>query len=103
MDNISQIISYTTMLIGVLVAVTNVIVEVIKKITWDRVHTNVVVVVVAVALSLACLFTLLTLTATQVQWYYAVGAVIVGFFVAYAAMFGYDKLKEILNSFITKE
>lgn len=102
MDNISQIISYTTMLIGVLVAVTNIIVEVIKKVTWDRVHTNIVVVFVAIALSLACLFALLTLTASPVQWYYVVGAVIVGFFVAYAAMFGYDKLKEILSSFTEK-
>lgn len=102
MDNISQIISYTTMLVGVLVAVTNIIVEVIKKITWDRVHTNIVVVFVAVTLSLVSLFTMLTLTASPVQWYYVVGAVIVGFFVAYAAMFGYDKLKEILSAF-TKE
>ena len=29
-----------------------------------------------------------------VMWYYAVGAVVLGFFVAYAAMFGFDKFKQ---------
>ena len=29
-----------------------------------------------------------------IMWYYAVGAVVVGIFVSYAAMFGFDKLKD---------
>ena len=32
-----------------------------------------------------------------VMWYYAVGAVILGVFVAYAAMFGFDKFKELYD------
>ena len=32
-----------------------------------------------------------------VMWYYAVGAVVLGIFVAYAAMFGFDKFKEAFD------
>ena len=32
-----------------------------------------------------------------VMWYYAVGAVVLGVFVAYAAMFGFDKFKELYD------
>jgi len=32
-----------------------------------------------------------------VMWYYVAAAVVVGFAVAYAAMFGFDKLKEALG------
>lgn len=31
------------------------------------------------------------------MWYIIVALVIIGFMVAYAAMFGFDKLKEIMN------
>jgi len=31
-----------------------------------------------------------------IVWYTVVGAVVLGFFVAYAAMFGFDKLKEAI-------
>ena len=31
------------------------------------------------------------------MWYYVAAAVVVGFAVAYAAMFGFDKLKEALG------
>lgn len=31
------------------------------------------------------------------MWYYPVGAVVLGVFVAYAAMFGFDKFKELYD------
>jgi hypothetical protein len=31
-----------------------------------------------------------------VAWYMVAGAIVLGFFVSYAAMFGFDKLKEAL-------
>ena len=36
-----------------------------------------------------------------VMWHYAVGAVILGIFVAYAVMFGFDKFKELWERLIT--
>lgn len=84
-------------IIGVLVALTNVIVEVAKKVTWDKLPTNVVALVVAVALTLAVGFAYCQIEAVTVTWYIVVALIVVGFMVAYAAMFGFDKLKEIMN------
>ena len=39
-------------IVGVLVALTNVIVEVAKKATWDKLPTNILALIVAVALTL---------------------------------------------------
>ena len=83
--------------IGVLVALTNVIVEVAKKATWDKLPTNVLALIVAVALTLATGFAYCKIETVQVTWYIIVALVVAGFMVAYAAMFGFDKLKEIMN------
>ena len=83
--------------IGVLVALTNVIVEVAKKATWDKLPTNVLALIVAVALTLATGFAYCQIATVQVTWYIIVALVVAGFMVAYAAMFGFDKLKEIMN------
>ena len=69
-------------IVGVLVVLTNIIVQVLKKLTWDRLPTNILAVIVAKGLA--------------VVWYMVVAAVVVGFMVAYAAMFGFDKLKEAI-------
>jgi len=84
-------------IIGVLVALTNIVVEVVKKSTWDKLPTNVLALIVAVALTLAAGFAYFQIKAIPITWYIIVAFVIVGFMVAYAAMFGFDKLKEIMN------
>lgn len=95
MNNLAELIS----IIGALVVVTNIIVEVVKKATWDKIPTNILAVVVGIALSVVALFAWANISGVAVLWYYVVAAVVVGFMVAYAAMFGYDKLKEILLRF----
>lgn len=92
-DYVSTLIA----IIGVLVALTNIIVEVIKKLTWDKVHTNIVATLVAEVLTLVAFFAWTSINSIVVVWYYVVAAVVVGILVAYAAMFGFDKLKEILQ------
>ena len=84
-------------IIGVLVALTNIVVEVVKKSTWDKLPTNILALIVAVALTMAAGFAYLQIKAIPITWYIVVAFVIVGFMVAYAAMFGFDKLKEIMN------
>ena len=93
MDNISVLVT----IIGVLVALTNIVVEVIKKVTWDKLPTNIVATVVAEVLTVVAFFAYASYSNMQVVWYSVVSAVIVGILVAYAAMFGFDKLKEILH------
>ena len=84
-------------IVGVLVALTNIIVEAAKKATWEKLPTNILALIVAVALTLAAGFAYCQIEAIAITWYIVVAFVVVGFMVAYAAMFGFDKLKEIMN------
>ena len=89
--------AFIVTLIGMLVALTNVITEVVKKLTWDKMPTNVLAVVVGELLTLAGGLAYFQVNGIEVVWYYVVALVVIGFMVAYAAMFGFDKLKEIMN------
>lgn len=89
--------AFIVTLIGMLVALTNVITEVVKKLTWDKMPTNVLAVVVGELLTLASGLAYFQVKGIDVVWYYVVALVVIGFMVAYAAMFGFDKLKEIMN------
>lgn len=84
-------------LVGILVVLTNIIVEVIKKMTWDKVPTNILAILVAVVLTLVAFFAYASYVAMTVLWYHWAAAIVVAFMVAYAAMFGFDKLKEALD------
>lgn len=83
-------------IVGVLVVLTNIIVQVLKKLTWDRLPTNVLAVIVAMVLTLVVFFAWCQLKGVAIVWYMVAAAVVVGFMVAYAAMFGFDKLKEVI-------
>lgn len=84
-------------MIGLLVALTNVIVEVLKKTTRDKLPTNVVALLVALALTLVTGIAYCQVNTIAFTWYLAAGLIVLGFMVAYAAMFGFDKLKEVMN------
>lgn len=90
--NVSVIMS----IVGVLVVVTNIIVQVLKKLTWDKLPTNILAVIVSMALTLVAFFAYCQINSIVVTWYMIVAAVIAGFFTSYAAMFGFDKLKETI-------
>lgn len=83
--------------IGVLVALTNIFTQVIKKVTWDKAPTNLVAVIVAIVLTVMIGVAFVQINGYVLTWYIFAGFVVLGFMVAYAAMFGFDKLKEIMN------
>ncbi len=89
-------------IVGILVVVTNIIVQVLKKLTWDKLPTNILATLVAMVLTLAAFFAYCQVKAVPVVWYMVAAAVVLGFFVAYAAMFGFDKLKEVIMQLKTK-
>ena len=97
MFNISMIL---TIIFG-LTVVTNILTEVIKKITWDKIPTNLVVLVIAEVLTVLSGAAYAQINDMDIYWYHAVGAVVVGVFVSYAAMFGFDKLKQALEQITT--
>lgn len=83
-------------IVGVLVVLTNIIVQVLKKLTWDKLPTNILAVTVAMGLTLVAFFAWCQVKSLPIVWYMVAAAVVVGFMVAYAAMFGFDKLKEAI-------
>ena len=95
MDYINIILNSLSIILFVvagLTAVTNIIVEVVKGLL-PKVPTNIVAVVVALIVTILALIIACAVMKITVMWYYAVGAVVLGIFVAYAAMFGFDKFK----------
>lgn len=88
--------------IGVLVALTNIFVQVLKQLIGEL-PTSLVAFVVAIVLTLLAFFAWASYTQTAIEWYYIPAAVIAGVLVAYAAMFGFDKLKEILDGLWKQE
>ena len=89
--------SVLMVIIGALVVLTHLIVEVLKKFTWDKIPTNFLVVCIAIPLTVTAFYAWAAWAGITVLWYYTAGAVVVGFAVAYAAMFGFDKLREALQ------
>jgi hypothetical protein len=90
---INAILNYGSIILTVLlVLVTTVtmIVEVVKRLI-PKVPTDLVVFIISIALTVVALFICAEIMKITVMWYYAVGSVVLGIAVAYAAMFGWDK------------
>ena len=84
-------------IVGILVVMTNIITQVLKKVTWEKLPTNILVVAISMVLTLVVFFAYCQIKAIAVVWYMVAAAVVLGFMVAYAAMFGYDKLMEAIG------
>ena len=96
MENINLAMLMT--IIGAITMLTNIITQVLKKITWDKLHTNFVALAVAEILTLCAGGAYAQMNGIPITWYLVIGAVVVGFMSAYAAMFGFDKLREAVQS-----
>jgi hypothetical protein len=93
---INTFMNYASMLLAIMAAlvfVTNIIVEVLKVFV-PKLPTSYLAVIVAVAVAVLALYIAAAVLEITVMWYYAVGAVVMGIFVAYAAMYGFDKFTE---------
>lgn len=96
--DISTYVSYLLIAVGVLVVITNIITQVVKEITYDFIPTNWLATGVAMILTLLIFFGGCAYQAIAVTWYMVFAVVVLGFFVAFAAMFGFDKFKEALEA-----
>ena len=96
---INNLMNYASILLGIMFLLTftvNIIVEVVKRLI-PKVPTDIVVFIISIAITVLALYIAASVMKITVMWYYAVGAVILGVFVAYAAMFGFDKFKELYD------
>lgn len=98
---INAIIHYGSIILGVLmglVATVTMVVEVVKRLI-PKVPTDFVVFLVSIAVTVLALFIAAEIMNITVMWYYAVGAVVLGIAVAYAAMFGWEKFTALWSRF----
>ena len=92
-QNIMEYASIVLAIMALLVFTTNIIVEVIKGL-FPRVPTNIVAVIVALAITVLAMVIACSIMQVSIVWYYWVAAPVLGIFVGYAAMYGFDKFKE---------
>lgn len=82
-------------IIAVLTVLVNIITEVVKnlssKLTGSK-YINPFVLILSVVLTVAVFIAYWQIKQMTITWYLIVAFIIIGFLVAYAAMFGYDKL-----------
>ena len=57
--------------------VTNIIVQVLKNLTWDKLPTNILAVIVSMVLTLVAFFAYCQICSIAVEWYMVVAAVVV--------------------------
>lgn len=89
--------------IGTLAFVVSVITEVIKGIgVMKKVPTDIVVIILSMVLTVVAFFAYAQYAALVVAWYWAVAAIICGFFVAFIAMYSWDKINELWARFNPK-
>ena len=86
----------------ILTVVTNIIVQVLKGLTYDKIPTNFLAVGISMVVTLVAFFATCAIAQITITWYLIAGAIALGLFVAYAAMFGFDKLKEALGQISKK-
>ena len=79
-----------------LVFCVNIIVEVIKK-NFPKLPTTLLSTIVSLAVTLTAFFAWASYVELVIFWYHVIGAVALGLFVAYAAMFGFDKFKQVFE------
>lgn len=95
-QSIPAVASLVLPLVLVLMIVTNIIVEVLKGLTWGRLPTNILAFIVAIAVTLVAFFAVCQIAGIRITWYMVAGAIVLSFFVCFAAMYGFDKLKQTL-------
>ena len=88
------------MIVGILAFVVSVIIEVIKNVSFlKKIPTDLVVIVLSEVLTVLSFLAYMSYNSIAVTWYLAVGSFIAGFFVAFVAMYGWDKITELYNRF----
>lgn len=74
----------------------NIIVEVVKKL-FPKVPTTFLATGLSIAITMTAFFAWAAIADFAVLWYHIAAAFVLGVFVAYAAMFGFDKFKAALE------
>lgn len=90
-------------LFAILVIVVNILTQIFKSfMSKSEIPTRVFVLFVSIILTVATFLAVCQIYSITIVWYLVVAAIVVGFVVAYCAMFGYDNLYGELKELIRK-
>lgn len=107
LDILSQITESVPMaitLIGILVVIVTAVTEIIKNAgPLAKIPTNLVVLVLSLAFAIVLYFSYIQVATLPFIWYELVAAIMLGFAVAYVAMFGWDKFNQLLDGLNRKQ
>ena len=98
--NMAQITTIVTTLMSIalgLTILTNIVVQVIKGITYDKIPTNLLAFIVAFIVTGCAFYVWVSVEGIKIVAWMIVGTIGLAFAVALAAMFGFDKLKELVS------
>lgn len=96
----SELTTYLPMLLTVVLAltvVTNIVVQVLKGLLYDLIPTNLLAFLVAVVVTVGTGFALWSYYQFSITGWMIAALVALCFAVAFAAMFGYDKLVQLVE------
>lgn len=100
-----SIILAVIFIVGALTLVVNLVTEVVKLVFVKFASAEAVnffVMILSVALTVAVFIAYWQFKSMAITWYIILAFIIVGFFVAYAAMFGYDKWLSAFEKYFKK-
>lgn len=87
-------------IIGAMATFVTIVTEFTK--TWgflDRIPTSLQVLAVSMLVSVLSVVIYIQMQETEMIWYYIVGAIVLGWIVAYVSMYGWEKLTEMWGRF----
>ena len=99
MSTLSVAITFLVVALFVITLATDIITQVIKKVTYDKIPTNIVCLIVALILAIVVCFVGAAMGIYELMWFHFVVAIIVGFFAAFIGMNGFDKFVQTIDQY----
>lgn len=87
-------ISVYLIAVAIIILAVQIVTEIVKSIfkTIDSKSYNIIVVAISLVLTVITVIAAAQISGFALTWYIIIGAIVGAFFVAYGAMYGYDKL-----------
>ena len=93
MEILIKYFSYLIIFIFILVMTTNCIVQIIKDIIiLKEIPTRIIATIISILLSIVTVFAMCEIFTISLTWYIIIASIILGFYVAFGAIYGFDEL-----------
>lgn len=102
--NFTELISTGILIIGILAFCVSVVTQVLKNVGGlKNIPTDILVFVLSIAMTVVTFMAFMQIKGYPIVWYMVVAAVILGFFVAFVSMFGWERLTSLRDRYIYKD